>query len=794
MHYNSVAGDVNELRSSKGDKLEVFDVDAKAGVLLATIETDKKGAFNFENLQKGNYYIKELAPSEGYLLDNTRYDIALVHDGKSKEIVVDLDVFEQVKKQAFDIYKVGQAEGSTILNPLDGIEFVVKLESDVQKLGWDVAPVFDVTTTDKEGKCSSIELPYGTYRVKETKTPSNYISAADFFVEIKEDSREHLSYTNNIIINKEFSAILKIIKKDVETGKIVALEGAEFKIKALTDVTVNGKEFKAGEYIGIFYYNIADGFYQTSWTTDSKGTIVLNKLGAGKYQLEETKAPSGYLLDVTPVQFEVSRNSVYDISGDGETPIITVSKMDIPVYGQITAVKRGEVLVGFENGKFIYEERALEGVEFEVYANEDIMDPSNDGTILYEKGTLIESIITKTDGKAISSHLPLGKYYLLEKKTLDGFVLNSEPIMVDFDYVDQYTDIVREEVKVINERQKLEITIAKKDVETEEALEGAVFGVYAKEDIYNADGKLIVVTDDLIEKGITGTDGTVSIISDLPIGKYYVKEMEAPVGYVKSDVCFDVDPTYQDDDVEVIEFEVEFENYPTKLEISKTSITGEHELKDARLSIIDAEGNVIDSWVSDGTVHYVERIPVGKYILREEIAPYGYKIANDVEFEVTETKKIQKVSMKDELVNGKIIIEKTDKDTKKGIAGVEFEIRDKDGNVIETLVTDINGHAESGELSIGIFKDGNFVENIKYYVVETKAADGYILDGTPYEVVLQYANEAPEIVTYTLNITNKHTESKIPQTGDNMNPWIYVGIGLVVIITGVFTVHKKKKI
>lgn len=149
--------------------------------------------------------------------------------------------------------------------------------------------------------------------------------------------------------------------------------------------------------------------------------------------------------------------------------------------------------------------------------------------------------------------------------------------------------------------------------------------------------------------------------------------------------------------------------------------------------------------------------------------------------------------MKDELVSGKIIIEKTDEVTGKGIAGVEFEIRDKDGKVIETLVTDKNGHAESKELPIAVFKDGNFVEDIKYFVVETKAAEGYILDSTPHEVVLQYDDEAPEVVTYKLSVTNKPTEPKLPQTGDNMNPWLYVGIGMFALLAGVGACFFKKK-
>lgn len=204
----------------------------------------------------------------------------------------------------------------------------------------------------------------------------------------------------------------------------------------------------------------------------------------------------------------------------------------------------------------------------------------------------------------------------------------------------------------------------------------------------------------------------------------------------------------------------------------------------------------METWKSDGEIHYIERIPVGEYILREEAAPYGYKIAGEVKFTVENTVEIQKVSMKDELVSGKMVIEKTDEVTGKGIAGVEFEIRDKDGKVIETLVTDKNGHAESKELPIAVFKDGNFIEDIKYYVVETKAADGYILDSTPHEVVLQYDDEAPEVVTYTLSLTNKPTEPKLPQTGDNMNPWFYIGVGVIISLLGLgmWGIKKKSKI
>jgi LPXTG-motif cell wall-anchored protein len=161
---------------------------------------------------------------------------------------------------------------------------------------------------------------------------------------------------------------------------------------------------------------------------------------------------------------------------------------------------------------------------------------------------------------------------------------------------------------------------------------------------------------------------------------------------------------------------------------------------------------------------------------------------------VTETAVVQKVVMKDEYAVGKIVIEKTDENTKKPIAGVEFEIRDKDGNVIETLVTDKNGHAESSRLPICTYnEDGSFKENICYTVVETKAVDGYILDETAYEVVLSYEDDATDCVTYTLSLTNKPIGGNSPQTGDDSNPWLWAGVGLAALIAGLGAFFWKRK-
>ena len=194
---------------------------ANAGALLATAKTDKNGEIQFDHLYNGKYFVKEIEPSEGYLLDPTEYDFDLSYTDQSQEIISkNGTVLETVKKQAFEVLKVGHVTGSSgVVPPLKGVEFTVKLESDVQRMGWDNAPTYDILITDEKGHARSIELPYGNYRVKETTPAPDYDTAEDFFVEITEDSRDPQEFTNNIIVDEMFSALIKAVKLDKETGK-----------------------------------------------------------------------------------------------------------------------------------------------------------------------------------------------------------------------------------------------------------------------------------------------------------------------------------------------------------------------------------------------------------------------------------------------------------------------------------------------------------------------------------------------------------------------------------------------
>lgn len=654
---------------------------------------------------------------------------------------------------------------------ISGAVFGLYADEDIRNVDGKViieaGTLLETAVSDENGIVSfTKDYPFAKYFAKEMETPAGYVTNEEV---IAFDAQ----YQGQDIKVAKYSSLFLNTTTTFEFSKEDITSGAELSGATLCVIDKDG--------------NVIE-----TWTSVSGEKHVIKKLVVGEtYTLREEFAPYGYLR-ATDIQFTVE---------DTENIQSVVMKDEVPT-GSIIINKDGEFVTDKTLIKghwydfiFNYFKKSLAGVTFEVYAAEDIVSPDGLDTVYFEKDELVATIVTDDNGIASIEELPLGKYYLVETETIEGFVLDSTPIEADLSYVDQDTEVVYAGMDVTNERQKVKITVVKTDSETEKPLEGAVFGLFAKEDIVNSEGTVIVAADERIEKAVTGADGTVTFVSDLPLGQYYVKEIEAPKGYVNSDEVFDVDASYQGEDVTVIEFTAEFENAPIKVEFSKTDITGEKEIAGAKLSVIDSEGKVVESWTSEaGKNHMIERLPVGKYTLREETAPYGYKIAKDVEFEVTETAEIQEVSMKDEYAVGKIIIEKTDEVTKKPIAGVEFEIRDKDGKVIETVVTDKDGHAESKELPICIYnEDGSFKEDIHYYVVETKAAEGYILDETVHDVVLQYDDNAPECVEYTLSLTNKPTEPKLPQTGDNFNPWLYAGLGLGALALGLFAAFWKKK-
>ena len=597
-------------------------------------------------------------------------------------------------------------------------------------------------------------------------------------------------------------------------------------------------------------------------------------------------APFGYVVNDKYVNISVDTDTAFETDGDTNDAIITVEYSDAPAVGELTVEKKGEVLDGFKGGllassyekEFVYKEGSLAGAKFKVYAAEDIYTADNqkdaDGNRIkyYSKGDLVTTLTTGKDGKATAKNLPLGQYRVVEVEAPYGYVLNPNEQKVTFTYVDDKTPVIKESLTFSDDRQKLDMSVTKLDAEDNTPIAGAVFGLYADEDIKNVAGKVIIEKGTLLEKATSDENGKIAFVKDYPFAKYVARELVKPAGYVTNEEAVNFDTKYQGQDVKTAVYNSEYKNTPTTFEFTKTDITSGAELTGATLTVLDKDGNVVDTWTSDAKeAHVIKRLVVGEtYTLREEFAPYGYLKATDIQFTVEDTGKVQHVEMKDEVPTGSIVINKdgefvTDTTLMKGywydfifnffkdsLAGVTFDVyakedivsadgldtvyhkagdkvativtndkgiariddlplgkyylvetktidgfvlddtpiertvTGKDGKVLDTLTTDKNGHAESKELPICTYnEDGSFKEDIHYTVVETKAADGYILDETAHDVTLRYDDNAPDVVVTTLKLINVPTEPKLPQTGDNANPLLYLGIGALALITGV---------
>ncbi len=632
------------------DNSMIYNTDVKVGEL----KTNSEANATMSNMYLGQYYLKEISPSKGYTLDTTKYDFDLTYENQNVNVVTKkLTVKERVISQAFEIIKISSDEaGEAELLP--SAEFTIKSQKDIEKYGsWDAAPIAKNTNgqtaailkTDKNGYAISDRMPYGSYVVRETLVPEDKYKVEDFTVVISQDSDTPQKW--RVFNDTSFTSVLAIVKKDSETGKVVKVEGASFKIKNLD----------TNQYYGYWEWSPLPHYVDT-WTTDNSGTVMTGDiLEVGNYQLEEKISPKGYLISSTPIKFRISSSTVYETLPDGRTPVITVIQTDTSVKGKINVEKRGEVLVDYKDGKFIYEEKGLANAKYEIFAKENIYDPSNDGTIIYKKGTVVDTITTNSEGKATSKALPLGDYSVREILAPDTFVLSGEVKDVSLKYKDQNTAIVFDNTSFTNERQKVDINVYKKDAENDIGLLGATFGLYAKNDIKNYKGEVVVTAGTLIESVTSNTEGKVHFTSDLPLTNFEIKEEQAPIGYSSSNEVIKVDATYRGQNTKVINLEYEFKNKIIKVEISKQDITDSSEIEGAHLTIFekDNEAAIFDTWISTKEPHLIKGLEVGKtYVLRESSSPYGFAISEDVEFTIKDTGEIQSVVMRDELVYGKL--------------------------------------------------------------------------------------------------------------------------------------------
>ncbi|WP_282768730.1 SpaA isopeptide-forming pilin-related protein [Coprobacillus cateniformis] len=685
--------------------------------LISQKTTDEKGRIEWNDLHIGDYYLKELETNDSLLINSTPINVSLTYKDMNTSVVSSkTSAKDIIASQRIQIFKEGIKDGiAGVVAGLQGAEFTFKLSNEYNHVGWDNAKTYYVGTTDKNGFLTTDLLPYGTYRVRETKTPEGYYGASDFLITIERDSSLYeIGYKiKKVTVNNvPFETLLKIRKADSETDKTVLKKGNVYKLKNLDK----------DEYVSYVDWSQFPNIHVDKWETHEDGTITLNTmLQAGHYQLEEIDCSEGYLLNKEPLKFELTKDMDYDIAEDGVTPIVTITFENKPVKGKIKLSKEGEVLTGYDEKEknFIYEKVGLANAVYDILAEKDILDPCNDKTVLYHAGEVVDTITTNEDGQAESKLLPLGDYEVKEKESPSGFVLNNEVKKVSLTYEDKETEIVYEDVEFYNERQKVEIETSKQDSDTQDYVEGAELTLKANRDIYNYKGDVIVKAGTLLETVVSNSKGKVKFVTDLPndltpkdgvmpiddlnddidndfsqmvvegvrlIGDpnslFMVYESKEPIGYMPYKLNYYIDTSYTNQNQKVLKFETPFFNDITVTEVLKTN--GIDLLNGAHMQILDEKGKVYDEWISDGISHMSKGLPLDKELILHEVeAPNGYEIAEDIKFTV---KDYQKIEMIDKPI---VRFRKLDSDSKIFVKGVHMQIIEKETDkTVYDFITD----------------------------------------------------------------------------------------------------------
>jgi uncharacterized surface anchored protein len=645
------------------------------------------------------------------------------------------------------------------------------LKSEVDHVGWDNAQPYAIITTDANGIANTPYLPYGEYLVKETKTPKDYITAPDFTVSVTDDYSEYkdVEQVKRININnRPFTSQVKLVKVDKETGKTVTLNSASFKIKDNQGNYVTQKV--AGVKIDTF-------------TTNSKNEVIVKdgkngevtlplELGAGTYSVEEIKTPEGFLDLEEPISFTITNQYNYDVDED-ETPILSVKIKNDQPHGKLIIQKTDKVTAD-----------SLENVEYELTAKENIIN-AIDGSVIYKKGTVVSTGKTNAQGILTVNDLPMGHYSLKETLTNEGYVLSEEVNDVVFEQKDTTTKEYVINVNITNIKPYGEIHLEKTDADTQELLGGVTFQLTAKEDIYSLDGRNTLiykagdtVSMDISEDGryITNELGQINI-SDLPLGKYELKEIETLEGYVPNDKVYDIDLSYDYSDKIIYTENISIKNEKTTTEISKVDATDEKELEGAHLSLKDKDGNIVEEWVSNKEPHIIRGLLVDEeYILHEDLAPIGYATASDVTFTVNGDGSTTKVVMKDEIT--KVDISKVDATTSKEIEGAKLTLTDKEtGQVIETWTSKKEPHRIEG------------LEVNKTYILHEDLAPAGYETASDVEFTIKDTGEVQKVV-----MKDEH-KSVTVKTGDSSQAGLYIvmtavaGLGIVTALK----LRKKKE-
>ena len=708
----------------------------KGEQLIDTYTTDRNGQFTTDYYVCGDdWSVREIEPSEGYLLDESAYHIG----AEAKNYTVEYnstanDVTEQVIKGKIALIKHTDDGDTQLENPEVGAEFEVFLKS---SRSYDAAKDSerDYLTCDENGFAETKDLPYGIYTVRQVKGWDGRELLPDFDVYIREDGEVYRYLANNA----NFESYIKIVKVDAETGKTIPYAGAGFQLYR-PDGSLITQSFTYPTPVTI------DTFY----TNDEGYLITPEKLEYGSgYSLVEVSAPYGYVLSSEPVYFDVVQD---DSTDEGGIAVIEVVKENTAQKGVIKISKSGEVFSSVTESEGVYQPvysvQGLAGAVYEITAAEDIY--TLDNTLRYAAGEVVDTVTTDETGLAESKPLYLGKYEIREIEAPYGMVLNGEIYAAELVYVGQEIEITETAASFYNERQKAAVSLDKVleqnnlfGIGANGEMSAVTFGLFAAGELTAADGS-VIPADGLLEILSVDENGCAVCKTDLPFGSFYFKELSTDDHYILSDEKYPVVFEYAGQDAALVEIRAN-DGEPIDNDLIYGEIHGLKKDEDgnalggALIGLFKADcteftaENAIMTAISaeDGAFSFSD-VPYGNWVVREIEAPTGFVLSEE-SFAVNVDKDgaVIEVEIENTLIRGTVQLTKTDKDYPDNkLSGAEFAVyRDSNGN--KELDADDEKIGTLTETSAGVYEMPDLIYG-GYFVKEEKAPEGFYLDDNAY--------------------------------------------------------------
>ena len=708
----------------------------KGDQLVDTYTTDANGQFTTKYYVCGDdWTIREITPSEGYLLDSSVYPIG----AEAKNYAVEYnttanDVTEQIIKGRIAIIKHTDDGETQLETPEAGAEFAVFLKA---AGSYDSAKTSerDYLICDENGYAVTKDLPYGIYTVHQTKGWDGRELLSDFDVYISKDGQTYRYLANN----RNFESYIKIVKVDAETGKVIPLAGAGFRLYR-PDGSLITQTFTYPEVTTI------DTFY-----TNSDGYLITpEKLEYGTgYSLVEVSAPYGYTLNSEPVYFDVTADNATE---ENAVTVVEVMKPNTAQKGVLRISKSGEVFSSVTEADSIYQPvfavKGLAGAVYEITAAEDIITP--DGTLRYAAGEVVDTVTTDETGLAESKPLYLGKYEVREITAPTGYVLNTEVHTAELVYAGQEVEITETAADFCNERQKAAVSLDKVleqderfGIGTSGELFAVTFGLFATEKLVAADGS-IIPADGLLEIVSVDKNGHAVCKTDLPFGSYYLKELSTDGHYILSDEKYPIVFEYAGQDTALVDIKAN-SGAPIENKLLYGEIHGLKKDEDgsglagALIGLFRADCTefttekaiLTATSAEDGSFSFV-RVPYGNWIVREIEAPTGF-VLSEKTYPVTVDADgaVVEVEIENTRIRGTVQLTKLDRDYPDNkLTGAEFTVyRDSNGN--KELDADDELVGTLTESGIGVYELSDLLYGC-YFVKETKAPDGFYLDENAY--------------------------------------------------------------